>query len=310
MKQSIRVLVSDSLAPEGLELLAAQAQVVQGPADQQDLSTFDALVVRSRTRVDAALLERGRPRLRVVGRAGVGVDNIDLQAAKRLGVVVVNAPQAATISVAEHAIGLMLALARRIPQAAQSTRQGQWRKADFVGTELHGKTLGVIGLGRIGSALAQRAQAFGMHVMACDACLEPAEIRQRGAQPAELDAMLPQVDFLSLHVPLTPQTKGLLGERALARMKRGAYLICTARGGVVDEQALLAALDSGHLAGAALDVFATEPPVGSPLLQHPAVVATPHIGAQTREAQVRAGRDIATEVLAALHGQELRWRVV
>lgn len=304
-----RVLIADGLAEEGIRLLSAQAEVIRAE-DLSALGTVEALIVRSRVRVTAADLERAAPRLKVIGRAGVGVDNIDLDAARRTGVIVVNAPEAASVAVAEHALALMLALARRLPEAAASLRRGEWRKGELQGSELAGKTLGLVGFGRIGQALAGRASALGMRVMAYDPLLAEGVIRGGGATPADLVALLTEADYVSLHVPLTEETRGLFGRQALQAMKPGARLISTSRGGVVEEQALLAALESGHLGGAALDVFEREPPGLSPLVTHPAVIATPHIAAQTAEAQGRAACDIAEEVLSALRGKPLRWRVV
>ncbi|OGO15295.1 MAG: hypothetical protein A2Y93_00480 [Chloroflexi bacterium RBG_13_68_17] len=303
-----RILVTDGLAPQGLATLRQQAEVVEA-AGLEELPDVDGLIIRSRTLVTGEDLRRAQPRLRVVGRAGVGVDNIDVAAARQVGVIVVNAPLASTDAVAEHTLALMLALARRLPQADASLRRGEWRKSEFLGTELGGKTLGLIGLGRIGAAVAERARALGMAVVAYDPLLSPEEIAVRGARPLGLQALLAEADYLSLHVPLTPETRGLLDAHALARLRPGARLVCTARGGLVDEAALLAALDTGRLAGAALDVFEEEPPRPGPLLNHPALILTPHIAAQTVEAQARAALDIVAEVLAALRGQGLRWQI-
>ena len=305
---SHRILVADGLAENGLALLRQQAEVIQS-ADLSDLGAVDALVVRSRTTVSPEVLAAAAPRLRVVGRAGVGVDNIDLQAARELGVTVVNAPVAMTAAVAELTLALMLSLARRVPQAHASLQRSEWRKAELYGVQLQGKTLGVIGVGRIGSAVAGLAAALGMRVLGHDPILAPATLRQRGVEPVDLEALLAQSDFISLHVPLDDQTRAMIDAARLARVKPGAFLINTARGGVVDESALLQALESGRLAGAALDVFGREPPGDDPLLRHPNVVATPHIAAQTVEAQQQTALDIASEVLAALRGDSLRWRV-
>ncbi len=303
-----RILLTDGLAPQGLAALRQEAEVLEA-AGLEELPRVDAVIVRGRTRITEADLRRGRPRLRVVGRAGVGVDNIDLVAARQAGVTVVYAPLASTDAVAEHTLALMLALARRIPQADASVRRGEWRKSEFLGSELGGKTLGLIGLGRIGAAVAGRARALKMNVAAYDPLLSPEEIAARGARPLDLPSLLAEADFLSLHVPLTEETHGLLDGRALAGLRPGARLVCTARGGLIDEAALLAALESGRLAGAALDVFAEEPPRPGPLLNHPALILTPHIAAQTVEAQARAALDIASEVLAALRGETLRWQI-
>jgi D-3-phosphoglycerate dehydrogenase len=303
---SWRVLIPDGLAPPGLEILLRETEVIDG-AGLEAVGDVDALIVRGRTRVTRDLLGRA-PRLRVVGRAGVGLDNVDLEAARARGVVVVYAPLAATVAVAEHTLGLMLALARRIPEADAGLRRGEWNKAELAGVELHGKTLGLIGLGRIGAAVAERATAMGMRVLAYDPGLNADEARQRHGEACELDVLLASSDFLSLHLPLNDETRGLLDAAALAQLKPGARLVCAARGGLIDEAALLRALDEGRLAGAALDVFQDEPPGLTPLIRHPRLISTPHIGAQTAEAQARAAIDIAGEVLAALRGEALRWR--
>jgi D-3-phosphoglycerate dehydrogenase len=308
MSRGWRILVTDGLAPEGMAALRAEAEVIEAEGLEM-LRTVHALIVRSRTRVNASQIAGASPPLVVIGRAGVGVDNIDLNAARRAGVVVVNAPQAATDAVAEHALALMFSLARRIPQADASMKKGEWLKAGWQGSELAGKTLGLVGYGRIGRALGARAGALGMHVVAHDPLIPEDAIRDGGAEPRPLDALLAEADYISLHVPLNEATRGMIAGAAFSRMKTGARLICTARGAVVDEGALRDALEGGRLAGAALDVFADEPPGISPLVAHPAVVATPHIGAQTAEAQRRAAVDIAFEVLAALRGLPLRWRV-
>jgi D-3-phosphoglycerate dehydrogenase len=308
-----RILVSDGLAPEGLALLQTAGEVTADPKITADallaaLPGYDALVVRSRTKVTAAVVAAGA-RLKVIGRAGVGVDNIDVPAAVARGIVVVNSPMAASVSVAEHTLGLMLALARQIAAADAVMKQNKWEKSAFMGAELSGKVLGLLGLGRIGALVANRAAAFGMAVVAYDPYLDETQIAERNAEPASFDEVLARADYLSLHLPLTQETRGLLGAAQLARMKRGSRLVCAARGGVLDEDALRAALDSGHLAGAALDVFAHEPPVPGSVATHPKVVATPHVGAQTAEAQNRAGVAIAEEVLAVLAGRQPRWRV-
>ena len=304
-----RVLVTDGLSEEGLRLLRDQAEVIESES-LQALGESDALVVRGRTKVTAEVLGQVSPKLRVIGRAGVGVDNIDLESAKSRGITVVNAPQAVTVAVAELTIGLMLSLSRHIPAADASMRRAEWRKSELKGSELFEKTLGIVGVGRIGAAIAERARAFGMKVLGYDALVPDEELRNRGVEPTDLDALLGASDYVSLHLPLNKETRGMFSSETLGKMKPGAHLVSVARGGIVDEQALLAALDSGHLAGAALDVFSKEPPGESPLLVHPRMVSTPHIGASTEEAQAKAGRDIATEVLAALNDEPLRWRVV
>ncbi|MFM8322774.1 MAG: hydroxyacid dehydrogenase, partial [Chloroflexota bacterium] len=273
------------------------------------LPEFTALVVRSRTKVNARIIEAGR-NLKVIGRAGVGVDNINVPAALQAGITVVNSPLAATQAVAELTLGMMLALARNITGMDASMKAGKWEKSAFMGSELNGKTLGLLGIGRIGAAVAGLANAFGMKVLAYDPVFDAAEVQRRGAQPAAFDDLLGRADYVSLHLPLTDATRGLLGQAQFAKMKSGARLVCAARGGVVDETALRAALDEGRLAGAALDVFSSEPPQPGSLAEHPRVIASPHVGAQTKEAQTRAGVAIAEEVLTVLQGQEPRWRVL
>jgi D-3-phosphoglycerate dehydrogenase len=308
-----KILVSDGLSEAGLNLLRAAGEVAVTPKIGADellvaLPEYHALIVRSRTKVTARVVEAGR-NLKVIGRAGVGVDNIDVAAALARGVTVVNSPLAASAAVAEHTLGLMLALARSIPTADASMKQGRWEKSAFMGGELSGKTLGLIGIGRIGALVAERAIAFGMSALAYDPYLSAEQIRARRAEPATFDDVLARSDYLSLHLPLTPETRGLIGPAQFAQMRPGARLVCTARGGVIDEDALRAALDSGALAGAALDVFAEEPPPPGGIAAHPRVVATPHVGAQTAEAQARAGVSIAEEVIAVLQGREPRWKV-
>jgi D-3-phosphoglycerate dehydrogenase len=239
------------------------------------------------------------------------VDNIDLEAAKKYGVTVVNSPLATTVSVAELAMGMMLALVRDLPRADATMKEGKYLKKEFEGTELFNKTLGVIGFGRIGAAVGKRAAAFDMKVVGFDPFLPAEEIKKRGAEPATLDELLAKSDFITLHVPLTPETKNLLDAAAFAKMKKGVYLVDAARGGVVEETALLAALESGQVARAALDVFTAEPPTEAlmPLVKHARVIALPHIGAQTQEAQGRAADDISSEIVAALEGKPLRWKV-
>ena len=303
MKQ---ILVMEPLAQEGLDLLATAARVtIAAGASAADLAALleqaDALLVRSKTRVTAELIAAA-PRLRVIGRVGTGVDNIDLEAATHRGVVVVNAPYGNTVSVAEHTLGLMLALARHISEADRSMRAGRWEKTAFEGTQLRGKTLGLIGLGRVGAAVARRALGLEMKVKAHDAFVTPERAAQMGVAWVTLDELLASSDFVSLHLPDTEQTRGMIGARELARMKQGAYLINCARGSLVDEQALLAALDSGRLAGAALDVFSREPLPDCALLQHPRVLLTPHLGASTVEAQRDSAVDVARQVLTVLEG--------
>lgn len=310
----LHVLIADGLEESGQAILRSAARVDErsGISPEELLKAikdYNAVIVRSRTKLTADVFAAAA-RLRVVGRAGVGVDNIDLQAAKAHGVAVVNAPTSTSLAVAELTLGLMLALAREIPRADAGMKGGDWLKKELGGIELNGRTLGVIGMGRIGAEVAVRAAAFGMSVLGYDPLIPADEISRRGAQPAGLDDLYGRSDFISLHLPLTSETRSMVGEQAFGKMKRGVRIVCAARGGIIDEPALLSALVSGRVAGAALDVFAAEPPGATDLVRHPNLIATPHIGAQTREAQARAAEDIAHEVLAALKGQPLRWKVV
>jgi len=308
-----KILLTDGLEENGQTILRQSADVVdQGgiSADAllQVIGEYDALIVRGRTKVTQGVFAAG-PRLKVVGRAGVGVDNIDLPAAKERKVTVVNSPIATSMAVAELTFGLMLSLAREITRADSAMKANKWLKKELEGIELCGKTLGVIGFGRIGALVGQRAAAFGMQVIAYDPLLTPQMIHDRGGEPVTLDDLLSRSDMISLHIPLTGDTRGILNTGAFSKMKDGVRIVCAARGGVIDEAALLEALESGKVAGAGLDVFAAEPPGPTPLVNHPRVIATPHIGAQTVEAQQRAAADIAMEVLAALKGDPLRWKV-
>lgn len=303
-----RILVRDGVTIHSSHQPQIELEVFEG--DLKDRAgEFDALIIRSKTKLGRDLLLRLTPRLKVIGRAGVGVDNIDLAAAGEQGITVVNAPASTTIAVAEHTLGLMLSLARQLPYAVHSMRRGRWEKKDLRGTELSGKVLGIIGFGRIGSAVAQRASIFGMQVIACDPYIDGHTLESSNIARVDLWTLLGEADFVSLHVPINPSTIGLIGLDELKRMKPSAYLINTARGDVLDEAALVSALDAGHLRAAALDVFSVEPPGIVPVVEHPKVICTPHLGAQTREAQLRAGEDILAEVIAALQGEPLRWRV-
>lgn len=308
-----KILITDGLDSNGIAILKKSADVVDmtgiTPEDLlKQIVDIDVIIVRGRTKVTAAVFEAAK-NLKVVGRAGVGVDNIDLNAAKDHGVTVVNAPVSTTIAVAELTFGLMLNAVRQIARADAGMKAGKWLKKELEGVELSGKTLGVIGFGRIGAAVAKRAAAFDMTVLGYDPMVPADEITKRGGQPFSMDELLQHSDLITMHLPLTNETKGLINADAFAKMKKGVYLICAARGGVIDENALFEALNSGIVAGAALDVFVTEPPGLTNLVSHPKLVCTPHVGAQTLEAQQRASNDIAEEVLAALNGSPLRWKV-
>ncbi len=305
-----KILVADPIAQEGLELLRSQAQVdVRRGLHPQELlkivGDYDALIVRSETKVTGAVIQAGK-RLQVIARAGIGVDNIDLEAATSAGIAVVNAPAGNTVAAAEHTLALMLALARNIPQAHLSMKEGLWNRNAFMGIEVRGKSLGIVGLGRVGSEVARRARSFGMRLLAHDPFVSPDYARVLGVELMSLEQLLPQCDFLTLHTPLTPTTEHLIGPKELALMKPEARIINVARGELIDEVALLQALEAGKLAGAALDVFTQEPPGPTPLLKHPKVVLTPHLGASTQEAQREVAREAAEQVLAVLRGEPAR----
>ncbi len=308
-----KILITDGLGDNGQSILRAAAVVDdQSGISPSDLVTavgkYDALIIRGRTRVTPEVFEAGS-RLKVIGRAGVGVDNIDLPAAKQHGVTVVNAPTSTTGAVAELAFALLLALAREIPRADAAMKGGDWLKKELEGVELNGKTLGIIGYGRIGMEMGKRAAAFGMNVIAYDPFISEDALKAAGGESVTIQELYEWSDFISLHLPYDVHTRDLIGPMAFSEMRHGVRIVCAARGGIIDEAALLAALNSGKVAGAALDVFATEPPGATDLVKHPHVIATPHIGAQTVEAQTRAAEDIAHEVLAALRGEPLRWQV-
>ncbi len=309
-----KVLITDGLSDRGVAILSAKAQVDNKPDISADdllkvAGEYDAMVVRGRTKVTPAVFEAAK-KLKVVGRAGVGVDNIDLPAARAKGVTVVNAPKSTSLAVAELALGMMFCLARMLPKADATMKQGQWIKKQLEGVELNGKTLGIVGMGNIGTAIASKAAALGMKTLGYDKLISAEEIKKRGAEPVALTDLYAKSDFITFHLPLTPESKGMVDGQAFAQMKRGVRIVDAARGGIIDETALLAALESGQVAAAALDVYASEPPGLSAVVAHPRVVATPHIGAQTEEAQDRAAEDIASEVLNALNGETLRWKIV
>ncbi|MDQ3381673.1 MAG: phosphoglycerate dehydrogenase, partial [Actinomycetota bacterium] len=305
-----RVLIREPIAEPGLDLLRARFDVVED-ADS-DLGSiigeFDAVVIRSETEIDADLIERGS-RLKVIGRAGVGVDNVDVDAATRRGIVVANAPEATVVSAAEHTLALLLAVARNIPQAHAALTAGRWERTRFAGIELAGKTLGVLGFGRIGLQVARGALGLGMRVIAYDPYVVLDRIRELGVESvATLEDVYAEADLITLHLPLNEQTRGLLGADAFARMRDGVRIVNAARGGLVDEAALVDAVRSGKVAGAALDVFESEPYSG-PLLGLEQVVVTPHLAGSTTEAQDRAGLIIAEQVAAALDGELVRTAV-
>ncbi|SHQ18399.1 phosphoglycerate dehydrogenase [Mycobacteroides abscessus] len=301
------VLIADKLAPSTVEALGDGVEVrwVDGPDRPALLAAVpeaDALLVRSATTVDAEVLAAGT-KLKIVARAGVGLDNVDVKAATARGVLVVNAPTSNIHSAAEHAVTLLLATARQIPAADASLKAHTWKRSSFNGTEIFGKTVGVVGLGRIGQLFAQRLAAFGTHIVAYDPYVSAARAAQLGIELLTLDELLGRADFISVHLPKTPETAGLIGKEALAKTKPGVIIVNAARGGLIDEAALADAIRSGHVRGAGLDVFSTEPCTDSPLFELAQVVVTPHLGASTSEAQDRAGTDVAASVQLALAGE-------
>jgi D-3-phosphoglycerate dehydrogenase len=301
------VLIAEVLSPPAVAMLAEDFDVRRCDGTDREallaaVADAEALVVRSATRVDSEVLAAA-PRLRVVARAGVGLDNVDVRTATRSGVMVVNAPSANVVSAAELSIGLMIAAARHVGAAHDTLRRGQWERSRFTGVELFGKTVGIVGLGRVGALVAQRLAAFGMRVLAHDPYVQAGRAAQMGVRMVSLDELVQESDFLSVHLPRTPETVGLIAAEQLARAKPGLVLVNAARGGIVDEEALYDALKTRRIAAAGLDVFAVEPATDSPLLQLDNVVATPHLGASTVEAQEKAGLAVARSVRLALRGE-------
>ncbi|HOT53742.1 MAG TPA: hydroxyacid dehydrogenase [Anaerolineaceae bacterium] len=308
-----KVLITDGLEKNGKAILtqndiADDKKGIEAAELLQIIPEYDAIILRGRTKMTAEVIAAAA-RLKVIGRMGVGVDNIDLNAAKAHKVTVVNAAVATTLAVAELTIGMMFALAREIPRADASMKAEQWLKKDFTGIELAGKTLGIVGFGNIGQAVAKIAGALGMKVISFSHSRDAAYMRERGVEHVSLDELLEKSDVISIHTALTDQNRHQFDDALFAKMKDGVLLVDAARGGIVDEAALLRALESGKVRGAALDVFEKEPPLSFELIKHPKVIATPHIGAQTGEAQLRAAEDISSEVLNALNGLPLRWKI-
>ncbi|MBI4773555.1 MAG: phosphoglycerate dehydrogenase [Deltaproteobacteria bacterium] len=299
----MKILISDSMAMEGVELIR-QTGVIEAdnrpglPPDEllRIIGDYDGLIIRSATKVTAEVIESAG-KLKVVGRGGIGLDNVDIPAATKKGVVVMNTPEGNAVTTAEHAISMLLALSRNIPQATASMKNGKWEKKKFQGKEVFNKTLGVVGLGKIGSIVANRALGLKMRVIASDPYLKPESAASMGLQLVTMDQLLQESDYVTLHVPRTPQTVNLIDREALSKMKPGAMIINCARGGIVNEEALIEALRSGRLRGAALDVFVAEPPVGSPLLDLENVICTPHLGASTEEAQRNVSIGIAEQMV-------------
>lgn len=308
----MKILISDPLAKEGIEKLKEEKGFeVREVTDLKEreliniIAQYDALIVRSETKVTKEVIDRAA-HLRVIARAGTGLDNIDVEAATKRGIIVMNAPEGNTISAAEHTISMMLALSRNIPQAYLSLKEKRWDRKRFMGTEIYRKVLGIVGLGRIGSEVAKRAQGLEMKVIAYDPFVSSEKAEEMGITLFELEKLLPQIDYLTVHTPLTSRTKGMIGEREIGLMKKGARIINCARGGIVEENALYKALKQGKIAGAALDVFAKGKPFDSPLLELDSVVFTPHLGASTKEAQEKVAVDITLQVIDTLKGKEVR----
>ena len=309
----MRVLVAEPVASEGVDLLRADHEVDERHGLSRDelcaiIPDYDALIVRSGVQVDADLIAAGK-RLAVIGRAGVGVDNVDLEAATRAGIVVVNAPTGNTIAAAEHTLALLYGVARKIAAADASLRRGEWKRAQFTGLELRGRTLGIVGLGKIGQAIAVRARAMEMTVLGVDPFVTAEAAANHGVELVGFDEMLARSDVVTVHVPLTRGTRGLIGRDAIAKLKPGSIVLNVARGGVLDEAAVAEALRSGHLGGAGIDVFEQEPPTDSPLLDAPNTLLTPHLGASTAEAQVLVSEEVAAQVLDVLAGRSARYAV-
>jgi D-3-phosphoglycerate dehydrogenase len=298
-----RVLISDALSPAAVQIFKDRGVDVDFQPNlgkEKDklaelIGGFDGLAIRSATKVSGKILDKARS-LKVIGRAGIGVDNVDIPAATARGIIVMNTPFGNSITTAEHAITLMLAMARQIPQADASTQAGKWEKNRFMGVEITGKTLGVIGCGNVGSIVANRGLGLKMEVIAYDPFLSPERAAEIGIEKVELDELFKRADFITLHTPLTEKTKNIVDAKALTTMRKGVRIINCARGGLVDEVALRAALDAGHVAGAAFDVFSEEPAVNNPLFGHPNVVCTPHLGAATTEAQENVALQIAEQM--------------
>ncbi len=313
MAEPIRILVTDPLAEEGIRLLKVENQVavdVKTKLTTEELmgviGQYDGLVVRSGTQVTQGVLDKAG-RLKVIGRAGAGLDNIDVETASKRGIIVMNAAGGNTISTAEHTMSLLLRLTRNVPQATAALKGGRWDRSAFMGVELYGKTLGIVGLGKVGSEVAVRAGAFGMRLLVYDPYLSEEKARELEAEPVnQLDDLFKKADFITVHTPLTPETRGLIGEKQFALMKKGVRIVNCARGGIVDEKALIEAIRSGKVAGVALDVFEQEPTQNKELLGLPQVVATPHLGASTEEAQINVAREIAVSVRDCLLGRGIR----
>jgi len=308
----MKVLISDKLPDVAVEVLTADSsiEVDNKPGMSADelksvIGGYDGIIIRSGTKLTADILEHAT-NLKAIARAGVGVDNVDVNAASRKGIIVMNTPGGNTISTAEHTFALMMALARNIPQAYRSLKSGEWDRKTYVGNQLSSKTLGIIGLGRIGVEVARRALAFEMKVIGCDPYISSDKAAQIGIELADLDTIWERSDFITVHTPITAETRGLIGAKEIAKMKDGVRLINCARGGIIDERALAEAIESGKVAGAALDVYTSEPPTDRRLIELQQVVATPHLGASTEEAQINVAVDAASQLVDCLTGKGVR----
>jgi D-3-phosphoglycerate dehydrogenase len=307
------ILVSDELAEEGIEILREHAMVDVNTGLSEDelvatIENYDALLVRSGTQVTERVIEAGK-KLRFIGRAGAGVDNIDMNAATRRGVIVANAPEGNTLAATEHTMAMMQALCRNIPQANASMQSGEWKRSKFMGVELNEKTLGIVGLGRIGREVAKRASSFNMHIIGYDPFISPEKAAEMGIESMALDELFTKADIITVHTPLIKETRHIINEKTLATMKDGVRIINCARGGIIDEAALAAAVKSGKVAGAAIDVFEEEPPKDSPLIGIPNIIVTPHLGASTVEAQKNVAISIAKQCLEVLGGGDAKYVV-
>jgi len=306
---TFKVLVCDEISEGGIKILRDAGFKVDAnftiTSEQlkKEIANYDSVIVRSRTQIIKEVIEAGK-NLKVIGRAGVGLDNIDVEAAKKRGIEVLNAAEAPTASVAELTIGLMLSLVRQISKADQAMKEGKWIKKELVGRTLKGKTLGIVGFGRIGGHVALVAKVMGMNILVSDPHVDQSRLDEIGARRVSLEELLREADIVTVHVPLTPETRYMIGEKQFQLMKTGSYIINTSRGAIIDEKALLRALQPGKLAGAALDVFEVEPPTDLSLAKMPNVVCTPHVGAQTKEAQDLAGVIIAEKVINSLKRQQ------
>ncbi|HIE31271.1 MAG TPA: phosphoglycerate dehydrogenase [Methanosarcinales archaeon] len=306
----MKILVSDPLAEEGLQILKSEHEVdVRTGLAPQELAGiipgYDALVIRSGTKVTEEIIEAA-DRLKIIGRAGVGVDNIDVPAATKKGIIVANTPEGNTISAAEHTIAMMFALTRNIPQANASLKANQWNRKQFMGSEIREKVLGIVGLGRVGIEVAKRMSGMEMKIIAYDPFIPEQRAKELGIELTDLETVLKQADYITVHTPLTSETRDMISDSQFGIMKPGVRIVNCARGGIINEDALVRAVKDGKVSGAALDVFVNEPPTGSPLLELERVIVTPHLGASTEEAQVAVAVDVAKQVLTALRGESVR----